>query len=84
MERREPGAAHRALMLDLNTVIDRYANMPAIERVAVVAQFLGHRLAELPDGQYSVAEVMHTVSRNIEQGNRQDGALAVAGQVGHG
>lgn len=79
MHRTEPGAAHHALMADLNATIDRYASMPAVERVAICAQFLGHRLAEIPEGQFSPQEIMAVVSRNMEQGNRQNGALAVAG-----
>lgn len=81
MHRSEPGAAHHALMADLNAVIDRYTGMPAIERVAIVAQFLGHRLAEIPEGQFGAQEIMQVVGRNIEQGNRQNGAMAV---LGHG
>lgn len=79
MHRAEPSGAHKALMLDLNAVIDRYESMPAIERVAIVAQFLGHRLAEIPEGQFGAQEIMQVVGRNIEQGNLQNGALAVAG-----
>lgn len=79
MHRSEPNGAHHALMAELNAVIDKYGGMPAVERVAIVAQFLGHRLSEIPEGQFSPQEIMAVVGRNMEQGNRQNGALAVAG-----
>jgi len=78
MERHEPGAAHHALMADLNGVISRYETMPALERVALVSQFLGHRIGEVPSDMYSPEAVMACVARNLAQGNSQGGALALA------
>lgn len=82
MERREPGAAHHALVADLHGILERYTMMPAVERVACMSQALGHLLADVPEG-YSVAVIMQVVSRNIEQGNetatRTLGGLASLG-----
>lgn len=82
MNRAEPNGAHHALMQDLDGVVARYAMMPAIERVAVTAQFLGQLVAEVP-AHYSPQAVMQAVSRNLTAGNetaaaKLAGALAVS------
>lgn len=78
-----PSAAHHALITDLHQLGDRYVTMPAAERVAVIAQFLGSQIAGVEG--HSPAEVMHAVSLNIAAGNRQAaGSLVVANEVGHG
>lgn len=89
MNRAEPNGAHHALMQDLDGMVSRYAMMPAIERVAVVAQFLGQLVAEVP-AEYSPQSVMQAVSHNLMAGNEAGaaklaGALAVSdGPTGHG
>lgn len=86
--RKDPSAAHHALMKDLAGLASRYAldGMPGIERIAVLAQFIGHEIAELPaDTPYGAPELLTSVARNIEAGNRAgqggrslDGALVGA------
>lgn len=77
MNRAEPNGAHHALMQELDGTVARYAMMPAIERVAVVAQFLGQLVAEVP-GHYSPQSVMQAVSHNLMAGN-ETGAAKLAG-----
>jgi hypothetical protein len=72
-------------MLDLDAVNSRYQSMPVIERVAVVAQFLGTLTVEVPQ-QYTSAEVLSAIAMNLSSGN--EGAatrtLAMVGEAGHG
>lgn len=74
-----PNGAHHALMTDLHHVMLRYSAMPAIERVAILAQTIGAEIAEMP-AAYSTADVLQAVAMNIAQGNGTTGAkLAVPG-----
>lgn len=78
--RKEPGAAHQALITELGGVAQRFAagGMPGIERIAVMAQLIGQEIADLPaDVPYSSAEILRSVAANIEQGNK---VAARAGQ----
>lgn len=68
-----PGEAHHALLRDLTGVTERFGanGMPPVERIAVLAQLIGHELRAVPAGQYSAAEVLTAVAFNIEAGNKQ-------------
>jgi hypothetical protein len=77
LQKHAPNAAHHAMNTDLNALAERYDSIPAVERVALIAQFLGGQLA-LVDG-WSPAEVMHAVSANIEAGNREAATQALIG-----
>lgn len=71
--RKEPGAAHQALIADLHGLAKRYGDngMPGIERIAVLAQMIGQEIADLPaDMPFSSQELLAAVAANIEQGNR--------------
>lgn len=67
--RKEPGAAHQALMTELRGVVGRFdaQGMPGVERIAILAQLIGQEIHDLPFGP---AEILQSVAANIEQGNR--------------
>lgn len=71
--RKDPGESHHALMRDLAGIAARYdaQGMPGVERIAVLAQFIGREIAALPkDVPYGPQELLVSVARNIEAGNR--------------
>lgn len=71
--RKEPGAAHQALIAELGGVSNRFgaAGMPGIERIAVLAQLIGQHIADLPaDVPFTGVDVLRSVAANIEVGNR--------------
>lgn len=71
--RKDPGESHHALMRDLAGLAARYdaQGMPGVERIAVLAQFIGKEIAALPkDVPYGAAELLTSVARNIEAGNK--------------
>lgn len=80
-----PNAAHHALITDLHAVADRYVSLPAIERVAIIAQFLGQIVVQVPTDSYSSSDVLQAVAHNMAAGNANaGGALAVPGLAGRG
>lgn len=80
-----PGAAHHALITDLHALHDRYKSLPAIERVAVISQFLGQVIVEVPTNAYSSQDVLQAVAMNLASGNANaGGALAVPGLASNG
>lgn len=64
-----PGAAHHALINDLHGVLGRYAGMPPVEQIAVMAQAIGQIIAALDTNVGSSGEIMHAVAANIAAGN---------------
>lgn len=71
--RKEPGAAHQSLMANLRGVVEQHAaqGMPGVERIAVLAQLIGHEIAGLPEGLPSgPSEILQSVAANIGAGNR--------------
>lgn len=70
--RKEPGEAHHNLMKALNGVLLQYdANgMPAVERIAVLAQIIGRQILLVEQGAYTPAELLQSVAANIEAGNK--------------
>lgn len=84
---REPGAAHQALMAELRGVIGRFdlEGMPAVERIAILAQLIGQEIADLPKSvPYGPAELLHAVAANIEMGNRTAAGGVQSGLLGFG
>ena len=79
---KSPDGVHHALSQDLHGVLGRYAGMPKIEQVAILAQVIGHLICELPANSYGTGEVMQAVALNIASGNEQT-ARALAGAL-HG
>lgn len=76
---KQPDGAHHALSQDVHGVLGRYAGMPKIEQVAILAQVIGHLICELPANSYGTGEVMQAVAMNIASGNEQTArALASA------
>ena len=76
--RKEPGAAHNALITELRGVSTKFADagMPGIERIAVLAQLIGQEIADLPGSTlYGPTEILRSVAANIEAGNRQASGL---------
>ena len=67
----QPGAAHHALLAEVQGVLGRYAlqGMPAVERIAVLAQAIGAEVRQLPGGTYTANEIMYSVALNIAAGN---------------
>lgn len=72
MARKDPGEAHHALLRELTGVSERFgaAGMPSVERIAVLAQLIGHELRAVPSGLFTPAEILTAVALNIEQGNK--------------
>ena len=71
--RKEPGAAHQALMSELRGVVGKFdaQGMPGVERIAILAQLIGQEICDLPRGlPFGPAEILQSVAANIEQGNR--------------
>ena len=68
---KEPGAAHHALLAELQGVLGRYdlQGVPVVERIAVLAQAIGAEIRKVPSGQYSANELLYSVSLNIAAGN---------------
>ena len=83
VHRAEPNITHHALMGALDDVMQRFATMPVVERVAIAAQHLGQLIAEVPD-TYAASEVMQTVARNMAQGNADNGGAAALAMMGDG
>lgn len=75
-----PDGVHHALAQDLHGILGRYAGMPKIEQVAIMAQVIGHLITEMPANSYSTSEVMQSVAMNIAAGNEQT-ARALAGAI---
>lgn len=70
---KEPGEAHHAFLRDLQGLSAKYGlgGMPGIERIAVMAQAIGAEIKQLPKNTpYTASELLHSVARNIEQGNK--------------
>lgn len=67
----QPGAAHHALLAEVQGTLGRYAlqGMPAVERIAVLAQAIGAEVRQLPGGEFTANEVMYSVAVNIAAGN---------------
>lgn len=65
-----PSNAHHALVQEAHIVLDRFAGMPGIEKIAILSQVLGHLITELPN-TYGPGEVMGCIAANIAQGNQQ-------------
>lgn len=67
-----PGAAHHALLTDLNGVLKRYDDngMPAVERIAVLAQAIGRQILLVEPGLFTPAELLQAVAANITAGNQ--------------
>lgn len=70
--RKEPGAAHHALMTELNGVVKRFDDngMPVVERIAVLAQVIGRQILLVEPGAYTPAELLQSVAANITAGNQ--------------
>lgn len=64
-----PDGAHHALSQDLHGILGRYAGMPKVEQVAILAQVIGHVITEMPANSFSTGEVMQSVAMNIAVGN---------------
>ncbi len=77
IQAKEPDAAHHAFMADQAALLSRYQSVPAIERVALMAQLVGQLIVEVPRGLFSAADVMQCVSANIGAGN-ENGAREMA------
>jgi len=76
-----PTPAHQALVDQMHGVLDRFPSIPAVERLALLGQVVGHVIAELPaDAGYSPQAVMHAISLNIASGNEQ-AARGLAGKM---
>lgn len=84
--RKEPGAAHQALMTELRGVVGRFdaQGMPGVERIAILAQLIGQEIHDLPPGPFGAAEILHSVAANIEQGNRTASGGTGSGLLGFG
>lgn len=69
----EPSRAHQAFMQDMRAVVERYdgQGMPAVEQMAVVAQLVGQIVSDIPEGQFSTAEISAAIAGNIEAGNAE-------------
>jgi hypothetical protein len=83
---RTPDMAHQALVTEVHSVVDRHAGMPVLERVAMLAQVIGHLIAEVPDRAYGAGEIMQAVALNIASGNQQTArsiAAAIEGAKGN-
>lgn len=77
---KQPGAAHHALMTDLNGVVERFDNggMPVVERIAVLAQVIGRQILLVdPDAGYTTADLLQSVAANIAAGNEAASAPAL-------
>lgn len=77
-----PDGVHHALSQDVHGILGRYAGMPKIEQVAILAQVIGHVITEMPDNSYGTGEVMQCVAMNIASGNASS-ARAIADAI-HG
>lgn len=66
---RTPDRAHQALVHDVHDVLGRYAGMPKIEQMAMLAQVMGQMIAEIPENTYGTGEVMQAIALNIAAGN---------------
>ena len=77
---KQPGVAHQALVNEVHAVVDKFASMPVLERVAMLGQVIGHLVAEVPDRAYSSGEIMQAVALNIAAGNRQQSGV-IAGMI---
>lgn len=77
-----PDGAHHALSLDLHGILDRYATLPQIEQIAIMAQVIGHVVAEMPANSYGSSEVMAAVAMNIAAGNEQTARTLAAAMHG--
>lgn len=80
--RKNPGAAHHALMTQLNGVVRRFDDngMPVVERIAVLAQVIGRQILLVEPGTFTPAELLQSVAANIEAGNKgpaNDGLFGV-------
>lgn len=85
--RKEPGAAHQALMTELRGVVGRFdaQGMPGVERIAILAQLIGQEIHDLPAGlPFGPGEILHSVAANIEQGNRTASGGNASGLLGFG
>lgn len=77
MHKKEPGAAHQAVMQELHGVVDRavLSGVSKIEAIAIMAQKIGQLTSQIDGRQYSSAELMACVAQNIVAGN--DGGAPV-------
>jgi len=85
--RKEPRAAHQALMTELRGVVARFdaQGVPGVERIAVLAQLIGQEIHDLPPGlPFGAGEILHSVAANIEQGNRTASGGNPSGLLGFG
>lgn len=69
---KEPGAAHHALANDLSGVVQRFdaQGMPAVERIAVLAQVIGRQITLVEPGLFTPAELLQSIAANIAAGNQ--------------
>lgn len=62
--------AHHAFIRQLDETADKFrGHLAPDERLAIVAQFLGQLIYELPD-HYDPQSVMVSVGKNMEAGNK--------------
>ena len=84
MPKAEPGRAHQALMTELHGVVDRFAlnGMPAVERIAILAQLIGQEAVQINDTTISAADLLSAVAFNIQSGNQTAvGTFKQAGSI---
>lgn len=74
--RTQPNAVHQKYLNALQQASAPFSSLPAIERLAIAAQFVGGIILELPTGRYDPQEVLHSVVANVTLGNQSADALA--------
>lgn len=77
---KQPAEAHHALMTEINGVVQKFdANgMPALERIAVLAQVIGRQILLVEPGLFTPAELLQSVAANIAAGNEAAGITGLA------
>ena len=68
---RKSGPKHEAFYQDLCAVLKKHSDVPVDEMLAVTSNFVGKLVALQDQRKMSPALAMETVSRNIEEGNRE-------------
>lgn len=74
--RSAPTAAHQSYLDALRAADAPFSSLPAVERVAIAAQFVGGIVLDLPAGKHDPQEVLHAIIANVTLGNQSADALA--------
>lgn len=84
MHKGEPHAGHQALYNEIAGRIAQCetAGITKIEIIALLAQMVGRKIAELDPSAYDVGEVMRSVALNIASGNQDESSRILTGLPG--